>query len=99
LALYEVVLTFPDHEEVRITDRAPVVGDLIQIDGREWQVILEREPAGIRATARFVCELTREQRARDAKIRSDNAARRERMELLERRRQELAARISELARR
>jgi hypothetical protein len=64
MPLYEYILRWPDgREEVRIGDHARQVGDTLTVANREWTVVrLERELPDLRATARFLCELTREQR-------------------------------------
>ena len=80
--LYELVLRQDDREEVRLTDRPLSVGDTLQIENDEWNVVLEREPSDVRATAAFLCELAQAQRARAAKMQADDAERRERMERL-----------------
>ena len=82
MALYELVLRYHDHEECRLTDRPPSIGETLQIGYEEWQVVLEREPSDVRATAAFLCELTAAQRARAEKMQADDAERRERMDRL-----------------
>ena len=79
MPLYEIVLCFPDREEVRLTDSPVTVGERVSISGDEWSVVVEREPEDIRATARFLCELTKQQRERDRKVRDADAARRRRL--------------------
>lgn len=64
MALYEVVLRYPDGDEVRLTDHPLPTDSTVEIAGENWMVTLEREPANIAATARFLCELTTSQRER-----------------------------------
>ena len=81
MPLYEIVLRRADQaDEVRVTDHRPAVGDTLLIGNRSWQVVFERDPADGRATARFICELTREQRARAVAARERDAAVRRRMD-------------------
>ena len=81
MPLYEIVLRRADGtDEVRVTDRRPAVGETLRIGNRSWQVVLERDPADVRATARFLCELTREQRARTRAAREQDATMRRRMD-------------------
>jgi hypothetical protein len=58
--LYEVVLRFPDREEIRVTDRLLVVGTTIVIGAYEWLVEDEQPVTGAIAAARFVCTLLRQ---------------------------------------
>ena len=62
MSLYEIVLTFDDREEIRVTDRRPSLGDVLKMGGRTWRVAAEHAPApdtaaDVRPAARFVCEL------------------------------------------
>jgi hypothetical protein len=63
--LYEVVLRFPDHDEIRLTDRNGYrSGDEILIDGQRFVVTGTeppdpRSPAALRAECRFVLEPAR----------------------------------------
>jgi hypothetical protein len=56
MPLYEIVLRYPHGEEVRLADRAPAVGDTLQIDYVGWKVVAERDPTAANAAARYVCE-------------------------------------------
>ena len=85
VSLYELVLRYPDREEVRLTDQPVAVGDTFEIDYEEWFVVEENEPENRRATARFLCERTKEQRALAAKMQADDAQRRVRIQRLEQR--------------
>ena len=74
MPLYEIVLRFPDREaEVRLTDRALVVGERIVIANRNWDVVLERKPANADAAAGFLCEPSRERRGRAIAARANDA--------------------------
>lgn len=65
MPIYEVVLRHPNgSEEVRFHDRAVAIGDRLLMNNRMWEVVLEREPVGTQATARYLCELEVEQRRR-----------------------------------
>lgn len=71
MPLYEIVLSYPDcDDEVRLTDTSVAVGDRLEIAGDAWEVTLKRSPRDACATARFLCELAREQRERDARVRA-----------------------------
>jgi len=80
MPLYELVLRYEDREEMRLTERPASIGEVLQIGYDEWQVVLEREPSDVQATAAFLCELTKEQRARAEKMRAEDAERRERID-------------------
>jgi hypothetical protein len=56
MPLYEIVLSFPDREEVRLTDEPVSVGDTIQIDHVPWRVLFERDPRNRFATACYLCK-------------------------------------------
>lgn len=57
MALYEIVLRFPDREEVRITDRDGYrAGDEIVIAGRTFLVIGTEPPQAVHSAGRFVLE-------------------------------------------
>ena len=54
MAMYHVVLSFQDREEVRLTDRPPELGSSIDIAGSRW--VVERHEPGRNGTAdRYVC--------------------------------------------
>ena len=89
MPLYELVLSYQDREETLLTDRPLSIGETVLIGYDEWQVVLNREPTDVRATAAFFCELTRAQRARAEKMQADDAERRERLDRLERRRKRI----------
>jgi hypothetical protein len=76
MPLYELVLQFPDaREETRFTDRAVAVGDMLSIADQRWEVVastIARSPHEMRVTAAFLCELTREQRARAVEMRLED---------------------------
>jgi hypothetical protein len=55
--LYEIVLRFPDRDEIRLTDRNGYrVGQEITIAGRSYRVTGTEEPRETSAGARFVLE-------------------------------------------
>jgi hypothetical protein len=83
MALYEIVLRYPDRDEVRVTDRPLPEGEVVEIDGTSWHVVLDREPADIRATARYLCRLSEAQRERARGMRAGECARRVRLAGLE----------------
>ena len=56
MPLFEIVLSFRDREEVRLTDRPLAVGDILELDHRHWRVVDARPPIGGRAEASYVCE-------------------------------------------
>jgi hypothetical protein len=81
MPMYELVLRFPDgREEIRVTDGHVALGTILEIDYADWTVVLERDPEDIRAIARYLCELAKEQRSRAVKMRADDAERRQRLE-------------------
>ena len=61
MPIYEVVLRYPDRDELRFTDRRVPTDRLVEIAGETWSVTVEREPSDIAAT-RFLCELATSQR-------------------------------------
>jgi hypothetical protein len=55
--LYEIVLRFPDRDEIRLTDQNDYrTGEEIQIAERSYLVTGTEPPAALRAEARFVLE-------------------------------------------
>jgi len=55
MALYEVVLRFPDRDEVRITDRNGYeLGQEVTIAGRPFRVAGKEQPGDASAVERFV---------------------------------------------
>src|SRR3954468_24935582 len=71
MAVYEVVLRFPDRDEFRLTDRPLKVGGTVAINGGDWLVESEESHNG-HVAVRFVCvelqERSRELRARSSKL-------------------------------
>lgn len=65
VAVYEVVLRFPDRDELRLTDRPLMVGGNVTIGGSEWTVQSFEDDDGLRA-ARYICV---ELRARSTELR------------------------------
>jgi hypothetical protein len=43
MPLYEIVLRFPSHEEIRLTDHDPGLQGEVRVDGRSWLVVAEEE--------------------------------------------------------
>jgi hypothetical protein len=70
VAVYEVVLRFPDREEVRLTDRPLEVGSELEIAGSQWLVQSHEAREG-RADTSYICVELRE-RARDPRARSSD---------------------------
>jgi hypothetical protein len=62
LPLYEIVLRYDDHEEVRLTDDPPAVGEEVVIAGRVWVVGEPELVHDPRAAARYVCTEARARR-------------------------------------
>ena len=54
MAVYHVVLSFQDREEVRLTDRPPELGSTIDIAGSRW-IVERHEPGWNGAADRYVC--------------------------------------------
>jgi hypothetical protein len=79
MACYEVVLRYPDRDELRFTDRPLPTDRLVEIAGQTWSVTLEREPADIAATERFLCELMTPQRGSAQGMQALHRVMRERM--------------------
>jgi hypothetical protein len=80
MAAFEIVLRFPDgREELRLTDVPVALGETLTVLGREWTVVLERDPADVRATAQYLCKLTLEQRGRAEAARKANSEMRKRL--------------------
>ena len=64
MPLYEIVLRFPDREEIRVTDRDGYrAGDEIVIAGRPFCVIGTEPPQAAHSAGRFVLEPLDESRA------------------------------------
>jgi hypothetical protein len=72
MAVYEVVLRFPDRDEVRLTDRTIEVGGTLEIEGHGWLVQSEEQNYEGRAAARYICvelrKRSRELRARSSEL-------------------------------
>lgn len=83
MALYEVVFRYPDRDEVRLTDRPLPEGEVVELGGTSWHVVLDREPADTRAAARYLCRLSEAQRERARGIWAGDSARRVRLAGLE----------------
>ena len=54
MAAFEIVLRDGDREEVRLSDQELELGQLIEINGREWVVTAERRPRDGFCDRRFV---------------------------------------------
>jgi hypothetical protein len=68
MAVYEVVLRFPDRDEVRLTDRPIELGGTIEIEGNGWLVESQEANEGL-AAARYICV---QERPRELRTRSSN---------------------------
>lgn len=56
--LYEIVLSFSDRDELRVTDRGPyTVGETIRIDEREWVIVRQERPTDPSAVTRYICKV------------------------------------------
>jgi hypothetical protein len=55
MALYEIVLTYPDCETSFFSDRRPVVGETLQLGLEMWYVAFEDESEFRQVVARFLC--------------------------------------------
>ena len=53
--MYELVLWFQGHEDVRITDQPASVGQTLVIDNIRWLVEAQDLPRYPNATARYIC--------------------------------------------
>jgi hypothetical protein len=54
MPLYEVMLELDGTAEIRLTDRALAVGDLLEIAERMWRVARTTSPGAERAELRYV---------------------------------------------
>jgi hypothetical protein len=45
MPLYEIVLRFASHEEIRLTDHDPGLQGEVRVDGRPWVVVAEEDGA------------------------------------------------------
>jgi hypothetical protein len=91
LPLYEIVLRYADHEEVRLTDDPPAVGEEVEIAGRVWVVGEPELVRDLHAEARYVCTEARDKsaqlRARSQGLRIRSGDLRRSKELRDRRQQ------------
>jgi hypothetical protein len=55
MALYEIVLTYPDCETSFFSDRRPEVGETLQLGPESWYVVYEDESQFRYVAARFLC--------------------------------------------
>jgi hypothetical protein len=53
--MYEIVLRFADHDEVRLTDRRVRVGETLTIDGDKWVVGGTERPRNALALLSYIC--------------------------------------------
>jgi hypothetical protein len=72
MPLYELVLRYPDRDEVRLTDVPPDVGETLRIAGELWTVRLASDPSNARATKRFLFELALDEAERSDRLRAWN---------------------------
>lgn len=56
MPLYEILLRFPDRDEIRLTDNGYRTGEEILIDGRRFLVTGKEPPEALSAEDRFVLE-------------------------------------------
>jgi len=57
MPLYEIVLRFPDRDEIRLADKDGYhVGDTVDIASRTYVVVSTEPPQAPNATTRFVLE-------------------------------------------
>jgi hypothetical protein len=59
MPVYEVLLRYQDHEELRLTDKPLEVGSHVQIAGGNWLVESQEAKEG-REVARYICVEVRE---------------------------------------
>ena len=55
MALYEIVLSFPDYEASFFVDERPTVGEPLRLGEQAWQVVWEDDSEFSQVAARFVC--------------------------------------------
>jgi hypothetical protein len=65
MPLYEVVLRYPDRDEVRLTDQVLRAGETVSVAGDLWRVTTNGRPRDKRASAGFVCEPALDARERE----------------------------------
>jgi hypothetical protein len=53
--MYEIVLRFADHDEVRVTDRRVQIGERLTIDGSSWVVRSVERPRNPLAILSYIC--------------------------------------------
>jgi hypothetical protein len=53
--MYEIVLRFADHDEVRLTDRRVHIGERLTIDGSSWVVQRIEPPRNPLAILTYIC--------------------------------------------
>ena len=54
MPLYEIVLRYPDRDEIRLTDRDPRLEGHVRINGWTCPIIEEGRPSDRAATRRFI---------------------------------------------
>jgi hypothetical protein len=73
VTLYAVELRCGDRTIQRLTDRLPEIGDSIRADDTWWTVLrIERAATDIAETARFLCDVTLDQRQRAVAMRAED---------------------------
>jgi hypothetical protein len=55
VALYEIVLSFPDCEASFFVDRRPTVGETLRFGEEAWDVVREDDSDFAQVAARFFC--------------------------------------------
>lgn len=54
MPLYEIVLRYPDRDEIRLTDHDPRVDGHVRINGSAWTIVAEREGSSGRVARRYI---------------------------------------------
>ena len=73
MPLYEIVLCYPDRDEVRFTDHDPREDGEVRINGMVWPIVSETAPVGPIAEWRFL--VSRDDRSNEERPTSARAAR------------------------
>ena len=53
MPLYEIVLRYPDRDEVRITDHDPRVDGHVNVNGETWPLVAETRPSDASVARRY----------------------------------------------
>jgi hypothetical protein len=65
MPLYEIVLRYPDRDEVRITDRDPRKDGVVRVGGLRWEIIAEKPGQSPGVTRRYIACPERDPQERD----------------------------------